>query len=274
MRKILFVIFISVLLVIIPSCQNDIKDIENNNHKNAKNDYHEDTEMYNVIVVDNYKFLKESLNDKYQTDDIIVVKTTILMDVDLKLYVNDVFHSTQSHPVNTRDHWEYYITMPDHDITISFEVDSQTELTSLKLISYTFSSTDYNYEDVYQVSNDLNDYQSYLEETYDITPETFYYVIDTLEIYKVLYKIYSGEDLPSNVDFTNYKWILVNRVASSSSFIKADYHVYDEYIKAIYPFNDKEGDTALYDCYDFIRVPFNLYNLLDDLGLEIFVNER
>ena len=57
----------------------------------------------------------------------MTVKTEILTDVDLELYVDGVFVSKQSEILNdATHHWEFSFTMPEHDAVIQLKTSGET----------------------------------------------------------------------------------------------------------------------------------------------------
>ena len=79
---------------------------------------------YSVTVEDGDKFLYENLNRKYKEGEQVVVKTHMLTDASLIVYVNGKSLGSEE-AIKTGDrytHWEYYFTMPSEDVTITFEV--------------------------------------------------------------------------------------------------------------------------------------------------------
>ena len=78
---------------------------------------------YSVTVEDGDEFLYENLNRKYKEGEQVVVKTNIILDMSLTVYVNGKSIGTGK-AIKTGDeytHWEYYFTMPSEDVTITFE---------------------------------------------------------------------------------------------------------------------------------------------------------
>ena len=79
---------------------------------------------YSVTVEGGDKFLYENLSRKYKEGEQVVVKTHMLTDVSLIVYVNGKSLGSEK-AIKTGDrytHWEYYFTMPSEDVTITFEV--------------------------------------------------------------------------------------------------------------------------------------------------------
>ena len=79
---------------------------------------------YSVTVEDGDEFLYENLSRKYKEGEQVVVKTHMLTDVSLIVYVNGKSLGSEK-AIKTGDrytHWEYYFTMPSEDVTITFEV--------------------------------------------------------------------------------------------------------------------------------------------------------
>lgn len=70
------------------------------------------------------EYLYEKLNRKYEAGEQVVVKTHILTDVSLTVYMNNISLGT-GEAIKTNDqytHWEYYFTMPSEDVTLTFDV--------------------------------------------------------------------------------------------------------------------------------------------------------
>ncbi len=78
---------------------------------------------YSVTVEDD-EFLYEKLNDKYKEGEQVVVKTEILLDASITVYVNGESIG-MGQAIETGDeytHWEYYFTMPSEDVVIRLEI--------------------------------------------------------------------------------------------------------------------------------------------------------
>ena len=78
---------------------------------------------YSVTVEDGDEFLYENLNLKYKEGEQVVIKTNIILDMSLTVYVNGKSIGTGK-AIKTGDeytHWEYYFTMPSEDVMITFE---------------------------------------------------------------------------------------------------------------------------------------------------------
>ena len=78
---------------------------------------------YSVTVEGGDEFLYENLNRKYKEGEQVVIKTNIILDMSLTVYVNGESIGTGK-AIKTGDeytHWEYYFTMPNEDVTITFE---------------------------------------------------------------------------------------------------------------------------------------------------------
>ncbi len=76
------------------------------------------------VKVENDEFLYEKLNDKYKEGEQVVVKTEILLDASITVYVNGESIG-MGKAIETGDeytHWEYYFTMPSKDVVIKLEV--------------------------------------------------------------------------------------------------------------------------------------------------------
>ena len=70
-----------------------------------------------------------SLQKDYRPGQAITIKTGILHDADLELYVNGVFISKQTavKTDGTYTHWEFYFTMPEQDVVILLQTSGKTE---------------------------------------------------------------------------------------------------------------------------------------------------
>lgn len=213
-----------------------------------------DRNEYVVGVIDPNNFLIESLKIKYLYGETFVIKTSILTDVDLDLYIDNEFYAKQTviEQNGSYTHWEYYVLMPGHDITISFQTSGGVGILPIGLFVSTFTTDDYGLENVFVISPGFNNSFTYLEETYGITEETEYFIIDTFEKYADIYKLLSGEDAETSNSFV---WLFVKRVAQSSSYIKAYYMDHGSYIIIDYPNKTNPGDDAVFTCYDL--VPMN-----------------
>ena len=78
---------------------------------------------YSVTVEDGDEFLYENLNLKYKEGEQVVIKTNIILDMSLTVYVNGKSIGTGK-AIKTGDeytHWECYFTMPSEDVMITFE---------------------------------------------------------------------------------------------------------------------------------------------------------
>ena len=78
---------------------------------------------YSVTVEGGDEFLYEDLSRKYKEGEQVIVKTNIILDMSLTVYVNGESIGTGK-AIKTGDeytHWEYYFTMPSEDVTITFE---------------------------------------------------------------------------------------------------------------------------------------------------------
>ena len=63
----------------------------------------------------------------YAADTNVTIKTDILTDVDLELYVDGVFICKQREVLTDEIHcWEFTFTMPDHDVTIQLKTSDGT----------------------------------------------------------------------------------------------------------------------------------------------------
>ncbi len=82
-----------------------------------------DIKSYSVTVEDGDEYLYENLNRKYKEGEQVVIKTNIILDMSLTVYVNGGSIG-MGKAIKTGDeytHWEYYFTMPSEDVTITFE---------------------------------------------------------------------------------------------------------------------------------------------------------
>lgn len=89
---------------------------------------------YSVTVEGGDEFLYENLNRKYKQGEQVVIKTNIILDMSLTVYVNGESIGTGK-AIKTGDeytHWEYYFTMPNEDVTITFEEKDGMLLPSLR----------------------------------------------------------------------------------------------------------------------------------------------
>lgn len=83
-------------------------------------------EVFTVSYADSdtEELIIEPLMANYHEGAIVTIKTNILYDADLQLYVDGEFVCSQT-AVKTGDaytHWEFYFQMPDHDVTIQLKV--------------------------------------------------------------------------------------------------------------------------------------------------------
>ena len=82
-----------------------------------------DVKSYSVTVEGGDEFLYENLSRKYKEGEQVVVKTNIILDMSLTVYVNGKSLGSEK-AIKTGDrytHWEYYFTMPSENVTITFE---------------------------------------------------------------------------------------------------------------------------------------------------------
>lgn len=83
----------------------------------------ESVKSYSVTVEGGDEFLYENLSRKYKQGEHVIIKTNIILDLSLTVYVNGESIGTGK-AIKTGDeytHWEYYFTMPSEDVTITFE---------------------------------------------------------------------------------------------------------------------------------------------------------
>lgn len=81
------------------------------------------SESYSVKVKGGDEYLYEEPNRRYKEGEQVVIKTNIFLDMSLTVYVNGQSIGTGK-AIKTGDeytHWEYYFTMPNEDVTITFE---------------------------------------------------------------------------------------------------------------------------------------------------------
>lgn len=83
-----------------------------------------DIKSYSVTVEGGDEYLYENLSREYKEGERVVIKTHILTDVSLIVYMNGESLGSET-AIKTGDrytHWEYYFTMPGEDVTLTFEV--------------------------------------------------------------------------------------------------------------------------------------------------------
>lgn len=80
---------------------------------------------YQATYVNNFTFdlLLEPLEEFYTCGQIVTLKTEILYDADLHLYVNGVFICSQTEAFSSdgSNYWEFHFTMPAGDVVIEFK---------------------------------------------------------------------------------------------------------------------------------------------------------
>ena len=78
---------------------------------------------YRLTVEDPNEYLIEKLKKRYAAGETVTVKTTILYDAGLSVYLDGVAldHGLGTSP-DGYTHWEYYFVMPAHDAVLTFEV--------------------------------------------------------------------------------------------------------------------------------------------------------
>lgn len=80
---------------------------------------------YQITCADRFtqEMLMEPLQEIYAAGAIVTIKTTILYDADLHLYVNGEFVCSQTamQTDGTYTHWEFYFTMPKDDVVIELK---------------------------------------------------------------------------------------------------------------------------------------------------------
>ena len=81
------------------------------------------SKKYKLTVDDPNNFIIEKMNKEYFSGEKVIVKTSILYDVDLKLFLDDEFVCSQTviNDNGTYTHWEFYFTMPAKNAKISFK---------------------------------------------------------------------------------------------------------------------------------------------------------
>ena len=215
---------------------------------------------YKVIIKDSNNFIINNIKSKYSSGDVIVVRTEILTDVSVALYVNDEFHSLGTAISENGEYvyWEYYIIMPNKDISITLKLEDGFLSKPEELETITFADDSYQYHSVNTFNEKLDDYKEYLKSEYVINDETLVYAIDTNDKYQDIFEIISGDKAIYIND--DYRYLLVRRKAQSSSFIKANYSYTNSSIMIEYPYKDKPGNDAIFICYDFVRVSLDVFN--------------
>ena len=223
--------------------------------------------LYKLTIKDEQKFIINKLKTYYKEGDEIVIKTEVLTDVGLQLYVNDEFHSAQTAVETNKGYiWEYYVIMPNYNIEISFKVVDGFLTDQKELFTETFSSSVYGYDYVYVFNKNL-DYKN-LEIKYGINKNTDYYLIDSVEKYYEIYYELSGTARESLNLTGNYVWLYIKRVAGASNFIKIDYGYLGDLLIIEFPFYDSIGNDAIYNCVDLVRISLTIYEGLqkDETG--------
>ncbi len=78
---------------------------------------------YRLTVEGDRDLLYESPEGRYLPDTQIVIKTHIIYDVGLECFVNGESIGTQTavQTDGTYTHWEFYFTMPEENVTVTFE---------------------------------------------------------------------------------------------------------------------------------------------------------
>ncbi len=87
--------------------------------KGKESDY--DYQMYNVNLIGQTNFLIDTYNGQYQSGTIFEVKTTILCDADIEVYVNQKKIEKTHYD---SDYWGYAFMMPSQDVTIEIKTVS------------------------------------------------------------------------------------------------------------------------------------------------------
>lgn len=77
---------------------------------------------YSIVYANDFteKMLIESPAKQYTPGTIVILKTDILMDADLELYVDGQFicNQTEAFRSDGTNYWEFYFTMPNRDVTV------------------------------------------------------------------------------------------------------------------------------------------------------------
>lgn len=92
------------------------------NEINIEGIYEHEEERFQLTVIDEQELIINNLDEYYIEGEEITIQTNSYNDLGLLLYVNGEYHSAQTVVLNDGSYiWEYYLTMPDHDIEISFD---------------------------------------------------------------------------------------------------------------------------------------------------------
>lgn len=86
------------------------------------------TGTYQLEIVDENGYLLDKASavaGRYAPDTVLKFYVHPIMDADLKMYVNDEFYQTQT-AIRDGDGyiWEYTLTMPDHNVKVTFQVST------------------------------------------------------------------------------------------------------------------------------------------------------
>lgn len=80
---------------------------------------------YAIICANDFtaEMLMEPLADQYTPGTIVKLKTDVLLDSDLELYVDGQFicKQTEAFESDGKNYWAFYFTMPDHNVTIEMK---------------------------------------------------------------------------------------------------------------------------------------------------------
>jgi|LSQX01.1.fsa_nt_gb hypothetical protein len=227
-------------------------------------------ERYNIFIDDEFRHITNELNQFYYEGDEVVIRTGVLYDVDLELYINDKFHSIQTAvEVDEGYIWEYYLTMPSYDIDISFKVVDGLLANDTPLHTITFAVDDYNYKNVYKPADSLLEHKDYLLQKYNINLDEDIFVVEDYYAFSEIYEILMGEPFLHDLTPGEFVWILVNRKAGGSQFISIDYYFYEPFIGYKYPYGKEAGDAALFGCLDVITILKEDFNKLESLEFNL-----
>ncbi len=236
----------SIMIIMDNEDFDDVK-INTNNFKKEK---------YQLIINDPHKFIINKPKLSYYYDELVLIETAVLMDVSLHLYINDVFHSSQTVIERKSGYvWEYSFKMPKEDTVISFKT-VEGFLAIYQLDTITFAPDDYGYDNVIKYNDNLDDYYDILINKYNVDSDSYY--IENAEMYKEIYHLLSGNEYERD-DLSNYKWYVISRTAAGSQFIKINYY-YDNLISFHYPNENEPGDTAMFGCIDIIKIPIEIFD--------------
>ncbi len=226
----------------------------------------DDSDRYYIFIDDENGYITNELDYFYYEGDEIVIQTSVLHDVDLELYINDKFHSIQTTvEVDEGYIWEYYLTMPNKDVKISFKVVDGFLVNDTILDTITFAVDDYNYKNVYKPAGSLLEHKEDILQKYDINLDEDIVVVKDYKAFAEIYEILMGEQYSHDLTPEEFVWILVNRKADGSQFISIDYYFHETFIGYKYPYGKETGDTAIFDCLDVITILKEDFDKLESL---------